>query len=117
MLSLVQSRWRLQPPSDPRATGHARAQRDGMELLVSEEGVTLSPPKQLLPVGELVGRSLSALRSREPLQMGGTEPGIQAPTRPGQSQPQDVGPSLCGGETVSWGRFLFQVSHIRCFGR
>lgn len=103
MLSLVQSRWRLQPPSDPRATGHARAQRDGVELLVSEEGVhsTLSPPKQLLPVGELVGQSLSALRSREPLQMGGTEPRIQAPTRPGQSQPRGRSPfSLWGTDRL-----------------
>lgn len=99
MLSLVQSRWRLQPPSDPQAAGHARAQRDGVELLVSEEGVhsTLSPPKQLLPVGELVGRSLSALRSREPLQMDGMEPGIQAPTRPGQSQPRGRWPFALWG--------------------
>lgn len=109
MLSLVQSRWRLQPPSDPRATGHARTQRDGVELLVSEEGVhsTLSPPKQLLPVGELVGRSLSTLRSREPLQMGRMEPGIQAPTRPGQSQPRGRSPfSLWGTDRLVGSLFV-----------
>lgn len=103
MLSSVQSRWRLQPPSGPQAAGHARAQRDSVELLVSEEGVhsTLSPPKQLLPVGELVGRSLSALRSKEPLQMGRMEPGIQAPTRPSQSQPRGRWPfSLWGTDRL-----------------